>query len=355
MVMPFLVNQLLNSAINLLLPSVAQHSLNKGRGQRGFLDRACYCCCAFISCITGQDRVMHFLGRADELPSKGKAVVEQPRGGSGGNADRDGGNSGGGGGGGQQLEVEPISDTVLERVLLELSRPAFAFTDQYVVIVLNFCWVCFFSIIFPWGPACALLNNVRMLSSFALYLPLPPLISPLARARQLVQLRADTFRMVKVSTRPVPRQVDGIGTWRHVLGFVVAMSVFVNMAIYILPLDGLQYWTKEKNVNSTEKMLASVLCLVVFDRVGVLVSRLVKWLVPKVDDALVVVMEDKRLAFKAHYLDKLSQGKAHESAVPAALREHHERVQRSSTSSPMVQRNSAVAVFKNGESQLSII
>ena len=68
--------------------------------------------------------------------------------------------------------------------------------------------------IFPWGPACALLNN-------------------------LVELRADTYRMVRVSTRPVPRQVGGIGTWRAVMGFVVSMSVFVNMGIYILPLRGL--------------------------------------------------------------------------------------------------------------------
>ena len=231
--------QALNCAINLLLPTVAQRSLNKGRGQRSLLDRACYCCCAFISCVTGQDRVLHYLGRAPRAaaappPRSGKGADEEPepvvarqphaaaaaaaeaeaeakadaplRAGAGDGDDDDAGGGGGGGGG--------VSDATLERVLLESSRPAFAWTDQYVIVVLNFCWVCFFSVVFPWGPACALLNN-------------------------LVELRADTYRMVRVSTRPVPRQVGGIGTWRAVMGFVVAMAVFVNMAIYILPLRGL--------------------------------------------------------------------------------------------------------------------
>ena len=85
------------------------------------------------------------------------------------------------------------------------------------------------------------------------------------------------------------------------------------------------FWVNKARTNGTEELLASLLCLVVFDRIGWLLARLVRHFVPRVSAELHEVMAEKRYVFKGHYLEKLQHGETHESAVPAALRALHDR------------------------------
>ena len=167
------------------------------------------------------------------------------------------------------------------------------------MLVLNFAWVCYFSIIFPWGAACALVNN-------------------------FLELRADTYRMTKFEKRPVPRQVDGIGTWRTVLGFVVYSSIFINVGIYVLPLKGLAAWADESAQTPTEKALSAIIFLLVFERCGMLMMCFVHHFVPKVGEKVKGLLAQKGLQFKEQYLSSAHHAAtAHASAVPTEIRRMH--------------------------------
>ena len=133
--------------------------------------------------------------------------------------------------------------------------------------------------------------------------------------------------MTKFEKRPLPRQVDGIGTWRAVMGFIVYSSIFINVGIYVLSLKGLSTWQDETKQSSGERALAAVIFLLLFERCCMLVMMVVHHCVPKVGKKVRGLLAQKGVQFKQRYLSTSHHlSTAHASAVPTEiLRMHEER------------------------------
>jgi hypothetical protein len=150
--------------------------------------------------------------------------------------------------------------------------------------------------------------------------------------------------MTKFEKRPLPRQVDGIGTWRAVMGFIVYSSIFINVGIYVLSLKGLSTWQDETKQSSGERALAAVVFLLLFERCCMLVMMVVHHLCPKVGKKVRGLLAQKGMQFKQHYLSTSHHlSTAHASAVPTEiLRMHEEREQ--AAAAPPVQRRGSKSI-----------
>ena len=173
--------------------------------------------------------------------------------------------------------------------------------NEFAVVLLNFAWVCFFSVVFPWGPAAAL-------------------------ATQLIEIRADAFKLSKVCQRPFPRRATSIGPWQTIMDICMYASVFVNMALLILPLDVLTFWGARAAGGSTDTVQSAttqsaagtapsvihweraVLFVLLFERAALFLTGLVHKLVPKHGKAYRKYIAARNAALRRQMANILSRG-----------------------------------------------
>ena len=82
-------------------------------------------------------------------------------------------------------------------------------TADYLDMAIQFGYVCMFSVIWPFCPFCALLNN-------------------------FLEIRGDAFRLMYLRRRPVPRKAANIGHWGSVFQLEIIISIFVSTGIFVL-------------------------------------------------------------------------------------------------------------------------
>eukprot|EP01029_Cantina_marsupialis_P011388 TRINITY_DN253_c0_g1_i10.p1 TRINITY_DN253_c0_g1~~TRINITY_DN253_c0_g1_i10.p1 ORF type:complete len:887 (+),score=221.93 TRINITY_DN253_c0_g1_i10:2878-5538(+) len=123
----------------------------------------------------------------------------------------------------------------LERICDESNMWDNEFFQEYLEIVLQFCWVCFFSMIFPWGALCALANNI-------------------------VEVRSDMYKLTHVNLRPIPKKCTHIGIWMNILRFIAYFAILVNLLMMVISLNSLDVWLNGFE-NLTENWKESLLIM----------------------------------------------------------------------------------------------
>jgi hypothetical protein len=117
----------------------------------------------------------------------------------------------------------------LDRVWIESNKPEYEPFERYCACVVQFAYVTLFSVAFPLAPLCALINN-------------------------LVELRADSYKLLWVCRRPVARRSGGIGIWLDVLQCVGVLAVLTNCALMGFTSTQLNTWLP--NISNSDKLLA---------------------------------------------------------------------------------------------------
>lgn len=113
-----------------------------------------------------------------------------------------------------QREMEAVStagfgqQTYID-VLKASSMSQYDISSEYNDMVMQFGYVVMFSVIWPWIPLCAFLNNI-------------------------IEIQGDLFCMLETARRVVPRRTTNIGMWEQGLYFVTFVSVLVNVALICL-------------------------------------------------------------------------------------------------------------------------
>ncbi|KAI0272381.1 calcium-activated chloride channel-domain-containing protein [Gloeopeniophorella convolvens] len=97
----------------------------------------------------------------------------------------------------------------LERVRREVALPEYDLFADYSEMVTQFGYVALWSTIWPLAPAMALLNNV-------------------------VELRADAFKIATHCRRPLPKRTDTIGPWLECLAALAWAGALTNAALVYL-------------------------------------------------------------------------------------------------------------------------
>ncbi|CAJ0585789.1 unnamed protein product, partial [Mesorhabditis spiculigera] len=69
---------------------------------------------------------------------------------------------------------------------------------------------------------------VMQFSVLVLFSPAFPLAALFALINNLIEIRADSYKFLRLKQRPVPEEVESIGIWTNILEFIVRLSVYVN-------------------------------------------------------------------------------------------------------------------------------
>ncbi|CAJ0960317.1 unnamed protein product, partial [Mesorhabditis belari] len=69
---------------------------------------------------------------------------------------------------------------------------------------------------------------VMQFSVLVLFAPAFPLAALFALMNNLIEIRADAFKFLRLKQRPVPDEVDSIGIWTPIIAGIVKLSVYVN-------------------------------------------------------------------------------------------------------------------------------
>ena len=80
---------------------------------------------------------------------------------------------------------------------------------DYLDMAIQFGYVLMFSIVWPFCPFCALINN-------------------------FLEIRGDAFRLMFLRRRPVPRKAANIGHWERVFKIQIVLAIFVATGIFVL-------------------------------------------------------------------------------------------------------------------------
>jgi hypothetical protein len=165
--------------------------------------------------------------------------------------------------------------------------------NEHCELVLQFCWVCFFSMIFPLGPMCALVNN-------------------------LVEVRADIYKCCYVNRRPIPKSVAGLGAWFEIMLFIAYSSVLVNLLLMVLSLDSLSAWTNPGHKAFVEYWMPALLFVLGTERLIVMMMHLIEMNVPNASAAVRKQMKRRETSVRKSYMD------IHKMKLEVAAKEQHE-------------------------------
>jgi len=252
MLMPFVVNQILNVFLKTLLPARVHDNLSKQSDEMGRSDRMCAGLCSLLGCILG-----HEPRRPPGEIATRKASVMQSIESTSLHDDADL----------SYLKDREKATYDVEAILDESGMWRFNVFEEYVEMVLQFCWVCLFSVIFPWGALAAFCNN-------------------------MVELRSDTYKLSHVCRRPVPKQVTSIGPWSGILSFVVWIGVVVSIGIMVISLGSFAAWdARYKTAAGSPKVVfdywkEALLFVLLAERLLLAILHLIKEAIPDVPAAV---------------------------------------------------------------------
>ena len=127
---------------------------------------------------------------------------------------------------------------------------------DYLDMVIQFSYVCMFSIVWPLSALCALCNNI-------------------------LEIRGDASKMMRESRRAIPRRAHDIGRWRMALLIEAIVAVAVVSGFFVISTGQLEKWgnlftndtacPQAADPNSStviaEKMVPTMSCLPAPERV----------------------------------------------------------------------------------------
>lgn len=96
-----------------------------------------------------------------------------------------------------------LLDQAQDDIWLEALRPQHDSFPEYIQAVVQFAYVCCFSVVLPITPLIVLINY-------------------------LACMRLDAYKVCRVRRRPLSEKTGGIGVWEHLLHIVVVISVLTN-------------------------------------------------------------------------------------------------------------------------------
>ena len=195
-------------------------------------------------------------------------------------SDNDKGDEGGDEGGGD--DGGSLSRATVESIIGQSSLWDFEPFREYCSVMLNFCWVCFFSVIFPWGPLCAFVNNA-------------------------IEVRSDMYKLSSVMQRPFPRHATSTGPWQDIQDLVVRFSTIVNVALLILTLDVFSHFFGASADGSGIKWEHALLGVLVFERLALTLISTLWYAVPERSQTYTKYLAARSQAFKAQLIDHESR------------------------------------------------
>jgi hypothetical protein len=212
MLTPFVVNQLLNMAFLVLVPTIVKQAVKKYEG--GVKKGGCsFLCVNVMLPIFGGDctNTVTELRAFEQDPATAAATAEE------------GGGRGGGKGGAKgatppaAASASPFELPAAQKIMDQSTMGKFEPFYEYEEIFLNFCFLIFFSAVFPLGPTFALVSNA-------------------------LETRSDFYKLAAVTTRPVPKAVNSIGVWDTFFPLAVELSAIVNAGLLFVSYAVLSYW-----------------------------------------------------------------------------------------------------------------
>lgn len=131
------------------------------------------------------------------------------------------------------IENQELEDVGKLDMLLAPQEELFG---EYLELFVQFGQVTLFSVVFPLAALLALINNI-------------------------LEIRLDAFKMLKVERRAIPRRASGIGSWLGVFEVIGYLSVMTNIALVAIIFDSTelsQKWLKNWSTSHRLILLISI-------------------------------------------------------------------------------------------------
>jgi len=143
-------------------------------------------------------------------------------------------------------------------VVFKSDQSEYSTYHDYNDMLMQYGYVTMFSVVWPWIPLCALLNN-------------------------MIEIRGDAFVCFYSHRRSVPRKATTIGKWENCIFFVNCASLVVNVGLICLSTGNLEWFLPYCHNTKTSRMGPDFECLkdnfgtrfaygAVFEHVGVAIA-----------------------------------------------------------------------------------
>jgi anoctamin-8 len=142
-------------------------------------------------------------------------------------------------------------DAELSRAWLESTYPEYDHFEDYANMAIQFGYVCFFSVAFPFAPLCALVNN-------------------------LIMVRVGAYKLCRLTRRPLACKASGLGVWLQVLQLMSVIAVLTNTAMIGLTSLQLSAWIPAVSVST------KILAIFAFEHVVLGVKVAIAYAIPDV-------------------------------------------------------------------------
>jgi len=163
------------------------------------------------------------------------------------------------------LSTDDADGVQLSSAWMESTYPEYDHFEEYTNMAIQFGYVCFFSVAFPFAPLCALINN-------------------------LVMCRVGAFKLCRLTRRPLARRSSGIGIWLNVLQLMSVCAVLTNCGLIAVTSLQLSSWFPSLD-RSTK-----ILLIFAFEHVIILLKFVIAVAIPHVPSEVRQQRKKEKLA-----------------------------------------------------------
>lgn len=117
----------------------------------------------------------------------------------------------------RDITLKKAKSSIEERAEKELRKPIYEPFDDYLEMVIEFGYVCFFASVFPLGAV-------------------------LSFAANFVEVRSDLFKILYVYRRPSPKRARSIGAWAVILRGMVYVAIASNAFLFAFGSEQMVRW-----------------------------------------------------------------------------------------------------------------
>lgn len=105
-------------------------------------------------------------------------------------------------------------------ILVESEQSEYSTHRSYNDMILQYGYVVMFSVVWPWIPFCAIMNN-------------------------LLDLRGNAFTLFYNHRRPLPRKASSIGLWGKIIRFMNYFSILINVCLICVSTGEIEWFFKD--------------------------------------------------------------------------------------------------------------
>lgn len=133
-----------------------------------------------------------------------------------------------------------------QHIMFQQDLTTYSSITDYNDMIMQFGYVCFFSVVWPWIPVCAWVNN-------------------------LFEIRGDAFNLFFSYRRPFPRKTKGIGQWEKCAEFIVIISLAINVGLVCISTGHLEWFFPSCHKNYDGRFGPDASCIDFFQRFAYMV------------------------------------------------------------------------------------